>query len=293
MLRAVELRHLRYFVGVAEALNFTRAAEKLRVAQPSLSRQIRQLEEEIGVSLLERDRRKVGLTDAGRAFLEEARGILERGEEAIRAARHANGAPAVLNLGYVWGLFHSVIPVVVGNFRRAAPEVAVHLFDYTAMQQAEALTNGRLDVGFIGFAQEADAAGLARRKIGECVFMLALAREHPAARRRVIDLRSLARERFFAISDQTYPGAATIVASVCRKAGFRPRIVQAAERGHTLLALVAGNCGMALVPESLSALPHAGVVFRPLRQPPRGDVFVAWNTARRSVTRERFMGTLK
>src|SRR5262245_21644149 len=168
----MELRHLRYFVGVAQELNFTRAARKLRVAQPALSRQIRQLEDEVGVPLLERNRRGVHLTDSGRAFLAEAQSLLEQSEQAIRVAQATRqGAKGPLNLGYVWGLFHSLVPAAVERFRRQNPDVAVNLFDLTATQQAEALVQGTLDAGFIGFTHEADAAGLAKQKVGSCSFV--------------------------------------------------------------------------------------------------------------------------
>lgn len=286
----MELRHLRYFVGVAEELHFTRAARRLRVAQPALSRQIRQLEEEIGVPLFERGSGGVRLTPAGTAFLTEVRSILDRSEQAVRAAQSSGLARAVpLNVGYVWGLFHSVVPAVVEGFRQRAPGAAVNLFDLTATQQAAALAEGRLDAGFIGLADEADAAGLARRRVGECSFVAALPVGHPAARRRRVPLAALAEAMFFAISDDTYPGAARLVANACSRAGFRPRIVQAADRGHTLLALVAGNCGVALVPESLAALPHPGVVLRPLVEPPVAELFVAWQPKRPHALRNAFL----
>ena len=135
----MELRHLRYVVAVAEELSFTKAAQRLRVAQPALSRQIRQLEEEIGVTLFERNRRSVAMTDAGRAFLEEARFVLERSERAVRTARessHEGHRP--LNVGYVWGLFHSLAPAAVARFRQRHPDVSVNLFDQTATQQSVA-----------------------------------------------------------------------------------------------------------------------------------------------------------
>src|SRR5438093_2064139 len=151
--RGMELRQLRYFVAVTQELNFTSAAQKVHVAQPALSRQIRQLEDEIGVQLFERDSHGVRLTKAGSAFLAEARSLLQQSSQAIRAAQASgNGETSQLNVGYVWGLFHSYIPGVIAEFRRKHPETGVNLFDYTATQQAEALKEGRLDAGFIGFA---------------------------------------------------------------------------------------------------------------------------------------------
>ncbi len=290
----VELRHLRYYVAVAEALNFTRAAALLRVAQPSLSRQVRQLEDEIGVVLLERSQRGVRLTPAGTEFLAEARSILSRSDDAVRAIRALeDGTRGPLNLGYVWGLFHGMVPGAMERFHRLAPEAAVNLFDWTAAQQATGLAEGRLDAGFIGFGEEAEVWGLARRKVGECAWVAALPAGHPSARRRVLPIRALAGGVFLTISESAFPGAARLVAKACAEAGFRPRLVQAADRGHTLLTLVAGNCGVGLVPESLAALPHPGVVLKRLEQPPRGDLYLAWNPARKSALRDLFLGTCK
>jgi DNA-binding transcriptional LysR family regulator len=260
------------------------------VAQPALSRQIRHLEEEIGVQLLERDRRSVRLTEAGRAFLAEARALLEHSERAVRIARGAKkAAGGRLNLGYVWGLFHSRVPDTVARFRQRFPEVAVNLFDLTATQQAEALVEGRLDAGFIGFADEADAVHLTKRKVGTCEFIAALPKTHRAARKSTVALSTLAQDFFFVISERNYPGAARFVSEACQRAGFRPKILQSAERGHTILGLVAGNCGVALLPEPLRALPHPGVVFRPLAQPPKGDLHIAWRPQRVSSALAGFL----
>lgn len=126
----MELRHLRYFAAVADDLNFTKAARKLHVAQPALSRQIRQLEAEVGVALFERNRRQVRLTEAGRAFLAETRSVLAHSELAVKAAQATGRSGAgPLPVGYVWGLFHTLVPAAVEHFRRTNPEVAVHLFD--------------------------------------------------------------------------------------------------------------------------------------------------------------------
>ena len=276
----MELRQLRYFVGVAHERSVTRAAVALRVAQPALSRQIRQLENEVGVKLLERSPRGVKLTPAGEAFLIEAESILRQSEQAVRSAqRHDLAQRGQLKVGYVWGLFHTLVPQWVARFRQRYPEVAVNLFDLTATDLAEALRTGKLDLGFIGFAYEADAAGLAKRKVAACDFLAALPEKHPAVRRRRVKLALLKDEFFIAISALTYPGAAQVLNDACLAAGFRPKILQTAERGFTLLGLVAAECGVTLLPAALQALPHPGVVFRPLSPVPVADLFVAWNAS--------------
>jgi DNA-binding transcriptional LysR family regulator len=181
-----------------------------------------------------------------------------------------------LDVGYVWGLFHSLVPKVIETFRQKHPDVSVNLFDLPATGQAKALVEGRLDLGFIGFAQEADDAKLAKARIGSCSFVAALPEKHPAARKAKVELERLAADFFFVISEESFPGAAGFVTAACAHAGFRPKVLQTAERGHTILGLVAGNCGVAILPEPLRALPHPGVLFRPLAQPITADLFVAW-----------------
>jgi LysR family transcriptional regulator, benzoate and cis,cis-muconate-responsive activator of ben and cat genes len=293
MVRGMELRQLRYFVGVARELNFTRAAGKLHIAQPALSRQIRLLEEELGVELLKREVRGVRLTAAGEVFLAQAAALLEQSQSAIHLARVSGGRQeASLDMGYVWGLFHTLVPQWIAGFRQQHPEVAINLFDLTATQQAEALERGRLGLGFIGFALEADAARLTKRKVGRCAFLAVLPQKHPLAAKRKVALADLAQDFFVVISDETYPGAAQVLKEACRRAGFRPRILQTSERGYTILGLVAANCGVTLLPESLQALPHPGVVFRPLLDAPQGDLFVAWNRASETPALLKFLETL-
>ena len=287
----MELRHLRYFDAVAGELNFTRAAQKLRVAQPALSRQIRQLEDELGVKLLERNHHGVRLTEAGKAFWQEAAALLKQSEQAVRVARGTSQPEgSQLNLGYIWGLFHSVVPEALERFRRKSPETAVHLFDLSPQQQRDALAEGRLDAGFIGF--EADAAGLQKRKIGACSFVAVLPKGHRAARKATIPLTSLAEEFFLGISDQTYPAASHYVNEACERAGFKPKFLQMVERGYTILGLVAARCGVALVPASLKALPHPGIVFRPLADPPVADLYIAWNARKPSQALSALLDTI-
>jgi DNA-binding transcriptional LysR family regulator len=279
----MELRHLRYFVGVAEELSFTRAAQKLRVAQPALSRQIRQLEDEVGVTLLLRNRRGVRITEAGRAFLTEAQALLAQSEHAIRTAQQAEQKlERPFNVGFVWGLFHSLVPPLLENLRPRFPHCPVNLLDMTATLQAEELFERRLDAGFIGFAHEADTAGLLKRKVADCRFVAVLPQNHPAARKTRVPLSLLARDFFFTISDKTYPGAARFIAAACEHAGLTPKILQAADRGFTILGLVASNRGVAILPESLRALPHPGIVFRPLADFPQSELFLAWHRSNRS-----------
>jgi len=208
----------------------------------------------------------------------------------MRPLRETSGKP--LNVGYIWGLFHSRVPPWLEAFRQRHPGSTAHLFDLTPGEQARALLDGKLDAGFIGFACEAGVPGLSQRQIGTCQFVVALPRHHALSRQSKISLPRLGNELFLGISEQTYPGAARCVSAAFARAGVRPKYVQMVERGFTILGLVAGGGGLALVPETLRALPHAGVVFRPLVQPPTADLYVAWRTDNPSPALQQFLAVL-
>lgn len=269
----MEFRQLRYFATVARELSFTRAAAKLRVAQPAISRQIRQLEDELGVRLFDRTKSRVQLTANGQTFLTEAEDLLRQSEGAMLRAR---GLGVTVRLGYVWGLFHTLVPEALQEFRRLAPGVAVSLADLSATEQGRALAANELDAGFIGFAFEAESARLQTREIGQTRFVVALPHGHPLARAKTVSLCELRNELFLTISDEHFPGASRIALDACGKADFKPRVLQTPERGHTILGLVAAGCGVALVPETLAALPHSGVSFRLTQAPIPARLFLAW-----------------
>lgn len=287
----MELRQLRYFATVARELNFTRAAAKLHVAQPALSRQIKQLEDELGIALLVRDNRKVSLTPRGQTFLAEAESILGQTDQAMQRAR----APEkqTLNVGYVWGLFHSTVPNALQRLRSLEPAVSVNLFDMSAAEQGRELAAGRIDAGFIGLAFEAEAARLTKEQVGSTRFVIALPENHPLAKARSIKLSILAHEVFLLISDEHFPGASKVMTRACAEAGFKPRTLQVAERGHTILSLVAAGCGVALLPEPLTALPHSGIVFKSPAQTISADLFVAFSNNFNGSLRKSLLRALK
>jgi DNA-binding transcriptional LysR family regulator len=286
----MELRQLRYFATVARELNFTRAAARLHVAQPALSRQVKQLEQELGVALLHRNHREVTLTPRGKSFLLEAESILEQSDRAMQRARATHQQP--LNIGYVWGLFHSTVPHALQKFRALDPAIAVNLFDLSAAEQGKALASGRLDVGFIGLAFEAEAERLEKHRVGSTNFVMALPENHPLAKSRSIKLCALENEVFLVISDEHFPGASHVMLRACADVGFKPRTLQVAERGHTILSLVAAGCGVALLPEPLSALPHTNVTFRRPSTAITADLFVAFRKNLERRIRENLLRAL-
>lgn len=194
----MELRHLRYFVAVAEELNFRRAATRLHVAQPSLGRQVRDLEEELGEPLLERDRRRVALTTAGRVFLDKARELLVGAETAIHATREAGRqARGALRIGNVGMLAAPFLPGSLAAFRQRFPCVDVEIFEMTMDEQVDALLAGTIQVGFVVRVPGAPlVSGLQVRTVLSCAVAVALPTRHPRAAARTLPLKSLAAERF-------------------------------------------------------------------------------------------------
>src|ERR1043165_8584695 len=197
----MELRHLRYFVAVAEAENVTRAALKLHVSQPALSRQIRDLEEELGFLLLQRDGKSVRLTDAGRVFLSEARAVLKRSEEAINAARAiATGEKGELRVGYAPSLTARILPPALRAFQAELPNVRVKLHDFSTEEMLAGLREGELQIAFIVRLAPAMLRGLKFEELTRDSICLAVSPKHPFARRRTVTVPEAAREPLIAYS---------------------------------------------------------------------------------------------
>src|SRR5579864_6313422 len=188
----MELRHLRYFVSVAEALSFTRAAEKLHTAQPSLTRQIKDLEEELGVRLLNRTKQQVTLTDEGRSFLADAKRLLALATETVESVRRLHsGEIRALNVGYVSNLFHELLPKTLTLFHKSFPGVSVNLFDLSCGEQFRALEDGKLDLGFVGLHEPIARRGLEFRTIASYKTVAALPKDNPLVGQTSVELKAL------------------------------------------------------------------------------------------------------
>jgi DNA-binding transcriptional LysR family regulator len=270
----MELRHLRYFIAVAEELHFGRAAARVHVAQPAVSRQIRALEEEIGLSLFERDRRSVALTAAGAAFLEEARLLLGHVERAVATAhRAARGELGSLRIGYVPAVVHTGLPEMVRAFRKRFPNVDVRLQEMNPAMQLEALLAERVDVGFV--RGPIDEPALASKTVLKEPFVAVLPSGHRLGGHKRLSLAMLAKETFVFQARSRGPGSHDHILSICRKAGFSPQIVQEGSYAE-VLSLVASGAGVGIVPTSLRAIRRAGILFRPLRERPMTQLDMVW-----------------
>lgn len=259
----MELRHLRYFTAVAREMSFSRAAEKLHIAQPPLSRQIRQLEDELGAELFDRSARPLKLTRAGQFFEGQARLLLERLAEAQSATqRIARGKRAWFGIGFVPSTLYGALPEVLRRFREAQPELEVGLVEMTTVQQIDALKAGRIDVGFgrMRFDDERITAELVREE----PLVAALPADHPLVRSKKLSLRQLASEPLLLYPAKPRPSYADQVLAIFRARELRPAIALEANELQTAIGLVASGMGYTLVPRSVQGLHREGVTYLPL-----------------------------
>jgi DNA-binding transcriptional LysR family regulator len=293
----MELRHLRYFVAVAEELNFTRAAEKLHLAQPSLTRQIHNLEEELGVRLLDRTRNQVSLTEEGRRFLVDAKRLVALSLESVKAVqRFSRGESGQLNLGYLFKFNFDLLPATLATFYRSSPEISVNLFDMSPAEQLRALEARKIDLGFVGLRPPA-ATKKGAALVWECVahhnVVVVLPAAHPLAKRSKINLSELKPLFFVAMSEETHPGSRDWLTALCQKEGFTPRILQDVELESGLMTFVAEGLGVTLAREQIKNLPHHGVVFRPLATAAKADYWIAWHRENHSTALAQYIEVVK
>ena len=278
----MDLRHLRYFAAVAEERHFGRAARRLRIAQPPLSRQIQALEHELGFALFERSSRHVTLTPAGDALYAQVHRVFDAVDVAVGDARRAAaGKSGRIVVGYPSSVAFTGLVALLRAFRARSPDVDVVLRELPPQEQLEALLDGRLDVGFI--RAPLDQPELASRVVRRETLVVALPEDHPLARRTQIDLASLAREPFVVFPRARGPAFFDMLMRLCHDAGFTPRIVQEAPQ-LDLVSLVAAGFGVAILPSSVRAARRPGVVFRAICGAPRADLLVVWPRAAETRT---------
>jgi DNA-binding transcriptional LysR family regulator len=262
----MELRRLRYFVAVAEELSFNRAARRLHMAQPPLSVQIKNLEQELGVLLFERTSRGVLLTEAGELLLEEARRILVQVDQTVSLVRRVGqGEVGRLALGFVPSASNEALPPILGAFRERFPGVELFLREMRPDLVVRRLHERQIDAGLLYLPLEDPSLGIER--ISREPLVLALPEKHPLVSEGQVDLASVAEEPFILpASYQQMPGLYGQVVETCRQAGFVPKAVQKdVWLMQTIVGLVAGGTGVALVPASLRNLHTRGVVYRFVR----------------------------
>ena len=287
----MELRHLRYFAAVAEERHFGRAAVRLGIAQPPLSKQLQDLETELGYPLFDRSRRPVELTAAGHTLLAHARTLFESLEVAVRETRRAGaGHSGRLNIGYPQSLAYSGLTGILRAFRERSPEVAIEVRELAPADQVDALKRGDLDVGFV--RAPLHEPQLASETIRSEKLVLALPADHRLAVRERISLTAVASEPFVFFPRARGPGFFDLLMSFCRDSGFTPHIVQQAPQ-IDVLALVAAGFGLSILPESVRELRRADIVLRPIIGSPTTELRLVWRTGDPAPAVTRFVETVR
>lgn len=264
------MRELECFTAVAEELSFTRAAQRLNLAQPPLSRHVRALEDRLGTVLFDRSGRKVSLTAAGAVFYEETRTVLP---QLIRAGettrRFASGQTERLRLGFVSAVLGPELVEVLRSYRQKHPAVQLLMQDLPPAEQLAALRAGSLDGGFIGLPPDERTPGIAMLPWHHEALAAFVPFDHPLATRRQLELRALRTEALLAVSGEAAPAFAAYLRKVCGDAGFRPRIMLESARAQAVAVMVAAGAGIAVLPASLRRVVGDAAAVIPVRKAPR------------------------
>jgi DNA-binding transcriptional LysR family regulator len=277
----MELRQLRYFVAAAETGNISRAAQKIFLTQPALSRQIKALEDEIGQCLLERQAHSIRLTPTGEALLREARELLQRADEMLERVRGA-GQSSRLRVGYAPSLASGLLSEAVTNFSQKHPNARVELFDLSTKEMLAGLENDTLDVA-LTVGQERDGHGLKWTQLVRVSWQLALNRHHPLMRRSRVSAAEVARERLLVFCQRDYPEYWNIVTDWLREQRQKPAIAGEYDGVHSLLAAVESGLGVAIVTTSTARLTPKNVRLKTLTAPPKPLCIAAGHRASRTL----------
>ena len=265
----MELRHLRYFVAVAEELHFTRAAERLHIGQPPLSQQIQALEADVGAQLFERNKRSVRLTQAGRLFLQDARRILALSEQAGATARRAQrGEAGELRIGFTFSTpFTPYFATVINRYRQLFPHVTLTLHEMATQHQLEAISARTLDLGFVRPPELAYPDDIKLTQLRQDPLLLVLPVAHRLAAKPAIAIADMAGEGFVMYPKDAGTGIHPQIFRLCKAAGFVPNVAQEAGEASTIIGLVAAGCGISVLPSSFDRIRMDGVCYRPIADP--------------------------
>ncbi len=293
----MELRHLRYFRTVATELHFGRAAEKLHIAQPPLSHQIRQLEAELGFELFYRTKRSVNLTPAGQAFLVQVDRIFQQLAQAIEIGRQTSrGELGQISIGFVGSATYQILPTILQQFRERHPAVEIELHELTTDRQLIWLREGRIDLGLM--RPPIIEPDVSSEVIFQESLIIALPSTHPLAMLPTIDLAALATSPFILFPRQLAPGLYDPTIALCQAAGFSPQVVQECIQMQTIVSLVSADLGVSILPESIQEVQRQGVVYKPIHatasisallQDRPAKISIVWRTQDDSPTLHRLL----
>lgn len=289
----MELRHLRYFVMVAEELHFGRAAERLHMTQQPLSQQIYQLEVELGVSLFHRTKRRIQLTNAGKVFFEESRQLLLQAERAIEKARQAaRGEIGRLSIGFSGFATYSVLPKVLQTFRQRFPKVELNLEEMSTSVQIQALQEKQIHLGLM--IPPVNDKSLVVELLLQEPLVVVLPKTHSLAKESDLVLSALANEPFILVPRHLEPGYYDLCISLFQQAGFSPKVVQKASQKQTILGLVSAGMGVSLAPASICNISRAGVVYTNLSAPAsKVNLAAVWQQDETSSVLQAFLEVIR
>ena len=261
----MELRHLQYFIAVAEELHFGKAALRLNMTQPPLSQQIKQLEKEVGVTLLKRTKRVVELSAAGESFLKHSRNAIEQIDKAIEMAqRTARGELGRLVVGFVGSATYEFLPPIIREFREKFPSVKLDLREISSFRQQEELLKGNIDIGILHPALQHSALHMEKVQSSPCI--LALPKQHPLTAKQTIDIQDLKNQPIITLAKETWPTLYLEFVNFCEQAGFKPKIVQEATEYQMVIGLVSAGIGVTFVPSSAKKQFNLEVAYRDINQ---------------------------
>jgi DNA-binding transcriptional LysR family regulator len=290
----MELRHLRYFLAVAQHLNFSEASRRLNVAQPAISQTILDLEEELGLKLLMRTHHSVQLTAAGNAFMQEAAEIVRRSESAKTVAQRAEkGEVGSLNIGFMPCAIAPILPGLIAEYSRRFPNVEIFLHEMTLMQQFKALHERSINIGFT----RSIPLQPAKEFNSECLYddrlEIALPITHRLAKRKVVELKSLAKESFVQFHRLGAPALFDEVIATCRRAGFSPNIISEPELMSSVMLFIESGLGVSLVPGCIRNLNHPSAIVCPIKPASaRIPLCAIWPKDRHAPVLESFLDVL-
>ena len=288
----MEIRHLKYFLAVAEELHFGRAAAKIYIAQPPLSQQIKQLEAEIGVKLFNRTKRSVELTEAGKVFQREAYAVIERLEKGIlKTQQAARGEAGWLSIGFVSSINYEILPNVLREFRQQCPDVEIFLQEMSIPEQNQSLLGKRIHVGFSRMPVENPE--LISKVIAREQLIVALPVSHKLNKKKILKLSELKNDPFIMLSQARPSPYYDFVMRLCAEAGFQPRIAQQVGEIQTALGLVAAGIGFALVPASTQNLHREGVTYIHLTAQPIIEMIMQYRRDETSPVFSRFLQVIE
>jgi DNA-binding transcriptional LysR family regulator len=290
----MELRHLRYFIAVAEELHFARAAERLNITPPSLTQQIRSLETEIGIRLLNRTKRSVELTDAGRRFLEEARKTVRQAEHTELVGRQAaRGDLGRIEIGYMTSSACSgIVSQGLAEYHSQHPLVDLRLHKLDTPQQLAALAERRIDVGFLR-PPDRYPLGLTGIPVFRQPVVVALPDKHPLARVKKLECADLANEAFIAPSVEAELAFVGYVTAIAEQGGFAPRIASRASDYLTIVTMVSAGIGLAAVPASFSRIQMPGVRYRDINLQREARIALSYRRDERAPAVKNFIASIK